>query len=117
VGHFASKCPYARGSDIDEEEVPKKENKHQKREKERNKGIFLEKKNLDSKDNSSSSNEGYDSDSDSRRVLFMALETQEENTKNNEGDYEEQGELNLEEELISVLGDLRIERKKNKSLK
>jgi hypothetical protein len=26
IGHFASKCPYARGSDSDEEEeVPKKE--------------------------------------------------------------------------------------------
>jgi hypothetical protein len=25
VGHFASKCPYARGSNSDEEEVPKKE--------------------------------------------------------------------------------------------
>jgi hypothetical protein len=30
-----------------------------------------------------------DSDNESRRVLFMALETQEETTENNEGDYEE----------------------------
>ena len=47
----------------------------------------------------------------------MALETQEENTENNEGDYEEEGEVNLEAELISALSDLRIARKKNKSLK
>jgi chromosome segregation ATPase len=65
----------------------------------------------------SSSDEDDDSDSDSRRVLFMALETQEETTENNEGDYEEEGEVNLEEELISALSDLRIARKKNKSLK
>jgi hypothetical protein len=117
VGHFASKCPYARGSNSDEEEVPKKENKYQKRDKERNKGIFLKKKSLYSKDDSSSSDEDDDSDNDSRRVLFMALETQEETTENNEGDYEEEGEVNLEEELISALSDLRIERKKNKSLK
>jgi hypothetical protein len=34
-GHFASKCIYARGSNSDEEEVPKKEKKSQKRDKER----------------------------------------------------------------------------------
>jgi hypothetical protein len=37
VGHFSSKCTYARGSYSDEEEVLKKENKYQKRDKERNK--------------------------------------------------------------------------------
>ena len=116
VGHFASKCPYAMGSENDEEEVPKKEKKYQKRDKERIKGRFLKKKNLYSKDDSSSSDEDDDSDNDSRRVLFMALETQEENIENNEGDYEEEGEVNLEEKLISALSDLRIARKKNKSL-
>jgi hypothetical protein len=38
-GHFASKCPYAGDSDSDEEEVPKKEKKYHKRDKDRNKGI------------------------------------------------------------------------------
>ena len=66
-----------------------------------------------SKDDSSSSDEDDDNDTDSRRVLFMVLETQEETTENNEGEYEEEGEVNLEEELISSLRDLRIERKKN----
>jgi len=47
----------------------------------------------------------------------MALETQEGTTKNNEGDYEEEGEVNIEVELISVLCYLRIEIKTNESLK
>jgi hypothetical protein len=85
-----------KGLDSDEEEFPKKENKYQKRDKERNKVRFLKNKILYSKDDSSSSNEDDDSDSDSRRVLFMGLETQEETIENNEGDYEEEGEVNLE---------------------
>jgi hypothetical protein len=36
-GHFSSKFSYARGSNSDEEEFPKKENKYKKRDKERNK--------------------------------------------------------------------------------
>jgi hypothetical protein len=96
VGHFYSKFPYARGSNSNEEEVPKKEIKYQKRDKERNKGIFLKKKSLYSNDDSSSSDEYDDSDSDSRIILFMVLETQEETNENNEGDYEEEGEVNLE---------------------
>ena len=72
----------------------------------------MKKKNQYSKENNSSSDED-DSDSDSRRVLFMALE---ENIENNEDNYEE-GEVNLEEELITALCDLKRERKKNKQLK
>ena len=41
----------------------------------------------------------------------------EENIENNEDNYEEEGEVNLEEELISSLCDLKNERKKNKQLK
>jgi hypothetical protein len=77
----------------------------------------LKNKILYSKDDSSSSDEDDDSGSDSRRVLFMDLETHEETTKNNEGDYEEEGEVNIVEELINSLSDLTIARKKNKSLK
>jgi hypothetical protein len=114
VGHFSFKCPYARHSNSDEEEYPMKEKKYKKR----NKGIFLKKKSLYSKEDSFSFDEDDDSDNDSRRViLFMSLETQEETTENNEGDYEDEGEVNIEEELINALSDMRIERKKNKSLK
>ena len=30
IGHFSNKCPYAKKSDSDEEEDPKKEKKYQK---------------------------------------------------------------------------------------
>jgi hypothetical protein len=88
-----------------------------KRDKETNKEIFLKRKSLYLKDNSSPFDEDDDSDSESRRVLFLELETQEETTENNEGYYEEEGEVNLEEELISSVSNLKRVRKKNKSLK
>jgi len=47
----------------------------------------------------------------------MALETQEETTENNEGNYEEEGKGNLEVELINASNDLRKTRKKKWSLK
>ena len=108
VGHFSSKFPYAKGSESDEEEeTPMKQKKHHKG----NIGKFL-KKNLYLKEDSSSSNED-DSDNDSRRVLFMELEEIIENNKDNC----EQGVVNIEEELISSLRDLKKDRKKNKQLK
>jgi hypothetical protein len=109
IGHFANKCPYAKNKENDEEEVPKKEKKYQKGDKRRNKNKFF-KKSLYSKEDSSSSDEDDDSDSDSENVLFMAYENDEE-------DYEEEGEVDLREELISALEELKRERKKNKSLK
>jgi hypothetical protein len=62
----------------------------------------LKKKILNLKDGSSSSDEDNDRNNDSRRVLFMVLEIQVETTENNEGDYEEEGDVNLEAQLISV---------------
>jgi hypothetical protein len=109
VGHFSSKFPYAKNIYSDEEESPKKENKYQKGDKKRNKNKFF-KKILYSKEDSSSSDEDDDSDNDSEKVLFMEFENDEE-------DYEEEGEVDLEEELINALSELKIERKKNKSLK
>ena len=82
VGHFSSKCPYEKGTKSDdEEETPKKEKKHHKI----NKGKLLKKKSLYSKEDSSRFDE-YDSDNDSRRVIFMELE---ETIENNEDKYEE----------------------------
>ena len=77
----------------------------------KNKGKVLKTKNLYLKEDSSSSDED-DSDSDSRRVLFMKFK---ETIENNEDNYE--GEVNIEEELIISLHDLKKERKKNKQLK
>ena len=68
IGHIASKCPYAKSleNDEEEEEAPKNKNKIQKRYK----GKLLKKKNIYLREDSSSSNE-YDSDSDSRKVSFI----------------------------------------------
>ena len=107
--HFSSKCPYFRSLYSDEEEVPKKEKRYKKGDKKRNKIKFF-KKSLYSREYSSSSNEDDDSDSDSERVLFMSLENDEEY-------YEEEGEVDLEVELISALSEIKRERKKKKSLK
>ena len=51
----------------------------------------MKKKNISSKKDSSSFDED-DSDSESRKVLFMAFE---ENIENNENNCEEEGEVNL----------------------
>jgi hypothetical protein len=77
IGHFSSKCPYARSLDSDEQEAPKKEKKYQKEDKKINKRKFF-KKILYSREDSSSSDEDNDSDSESDRVLFMEMENQEE---------------------------------------
>jgi hypothetical protein len=47
----------------------------------------------------------------------MAMETQEQTLENDKEEYEEEGEVDLEAELISALSDLRTKRKKNKFLK
>jgi hypothetical protein len=111
IGHFANKCPYARNSDSDEEEEPKKEKRYQKGNWKNKKKVF--KKNLYSRKDSSSSGEDDETDNDSEKVLFMAKENQTRNSDSSE----EEGEVDLREELISALEDLRNERKKNKSLK
>ena len=61
----------------------------------------------------SSSNE-YDSDSDSRRVIFMESKG---TIENNEYNYEEEGEVNIEAKLISSLHDMIEERNKRKNMK
>jgi hypothetical protein len=86
IGHFANKFPYAKNSDSDEEEEPNKDKKYQKGNKKDKRKVF--KKNLYSREYSSSSDEDYESDSDSEKVLFMAME----NKKN-----DEEGEVDLEE--------------------
>ena len=73
----------------------------------------MKKKNLYSREDSSSFNED-DSGSDSGKVLLMEFKEQIEN---NEDDSEEEGEVDLEGELISSLSELKKERKKNKQLK
>jgi hypothetical protein len=111
IGHFENKCPCARKSDSDEEKDPKKENKYQKGNWKNKRKFF--KKNLYSRNDSSSSGEDDETDSDLKKVLFMARENQ---TRNYDS-YKEEGEIHLRAELISALEEIRKERKKNKSLK
>jgi hypothetical protein len=108
-GHFSSKCIYAKNIDSDEEEAPKKENEYKKGEKNRNIKKCFE-KNLYSREESFSSDEDDDRDNESNNVIFMEFENDEEN-------YEEEGEVDIEAEIIIALSELRRERKKNKSLK
>jgi hypothetical protein len=109
IGHFSNKFPYAKNKENDEEEFPKEEKKYQKVDKRRNKKKFF-KKSFYSKEDNSSSNEDNDIDSDLENVLFMSYENEEE-------DYEQEGEFDLIEELISDLEELKRESKKNKTLK
>ena len=67
------------------------------------------------KEDNNSSDHDIDSDSDLEKVLFMAIDTKEI-LDNHEGS-EEEGEVDLEGELISALEELDKERKKNKLLK
>ena len=84
IGHFSSKCPYLKGLESnEEEETPKIQKKYQKKHKRK----CLKRKNLYSKEDSSSFDED-DSDSDWGKVLFMEFEEQIEN---NEDDSEEEG--------------------------
>jgi hypothetical protein len=77
IGNFSSKCPYSKNNGRDGEEYPKKKNQNQKGDKKRNKNKFFKKHFYSKKDNSSS-DEDNDSDNDSKRVLFMVVEYDED---------------------------------------
>jgi hypothetical protein len=68
ISHFENKCPYAKKSDSDEEDNPKKENKYQKE----NKNKVFNKK-LYSREDNYSFDEDDVSNSESKRVLFMSI--------------------------------------------
>ena len=66
-----------------------------------NNGRFAKSKNLYSKEDTNSSDDDTDSDNDLEKVLFMDIDTKEI-TDDHEGP-EEEGEVDLEGELISAL--------------
>ena len=76
IGHFASKCPYAKDQNSDDENSDKKKKSSQKYRKGNNRR-FAKSRNLYSKENSSSSDDDSDSDSDSKKVLFLAMDVKE----------------------------------------
>jgi hypothetical protein len=83
IGHFENKFPYAKKSDSDEEEYPKKENKYQKGIRKGDKRKVF-KKNLYSREDISSYDEDDESDSDSERVFFMATENKKRTLESEE---------------------------------
>jgi hypothetical protein len=110
IRHFANKCPYPKKEDSDDEEAYNQ--KYHKRDKSQyKKKFYKKKKNLYSKEDNSSS----DMSEDDEELLFMGMKNND--VDNNEANYEDEGEVNLEEELISALEELRKYKKKNKSLR
>lgn len=114
IGHFASKCPYPKQEDSDDEESynPKQYNKGVTRYKKKS---YKKNKNLYSKEDNCSSNESEDYET---KLLFMGIEnTCESDHYEDEENLEEEVEVDLEGELISALEELRKNRKKSKALK
>ena len=110
IGHFASKCPYSKNSDNEEESSKKPKQYKNKYKKSFNRRTF-KKKSLFTKEESDIS-DSDESDDQSDENLFMALENQKDQSEE-----EEDGEVDLEAELVSALCDLRRERKECRHLK
>ena len=107
IGHFASKCPYAKNSDGEENDNFKPYNNY----KNKNRRKFAKKKSLYTKRDNSSSSGDSDSDSDSNdddepnKVLFMAISSDKDHNSKEES--EDEGEVDLEAELVSALKELK----------
>lgn len=134
VGHFAAKCPYVKTESCDDEEDNNiKENKshqHKKNYKkgkhEKKKNFHKKKKSLYSKEDSSSFEESDECifDSDREDILFMAINTKFDSIENEYQGKEKMnskeveivetdGEVDLEEELIFALSEIKKLKKKD----
>jgi hypothetical protein len=121
IGHFANKCPHKKKRN--DEGYSK--GKHTYKGKRTTKKVF--KKSLCTKEDISSSDEDEVSDSETGRVLFMAVkdsdkEDSEEEYEEAEEEYEEveeeieEAEVDYREELMCAIEVIRREKKKNKKL-
>jgi hypothetical protein len=121
IGHFANKCPHKKKRN--DEGYSK--GKHTYKGKRTTKKVF--KKSLCTKEDISSSDEDEVSDSETGRVLFMAVkdsdkEDSEEEYEEAEEEYEEveeeieEVEVDYREELMCAIEVIRREKKKNKKL-
>jgi hypothetical protein len=115
IGHFVNKCPHKKKRN-DECYSKGRETYKGKR---TTKKVF--KKNFCTKENISSSDEDEVSDSETWRVLFMAVEDsdKEDFEEEYEEAYEEEieeAEVDFREELMSAIEVIRREKKKNKKL-
>jgi hypothetical protein len=114
IGHFANKCPHKKNKRNDEDYSNRKQTYKGKR---TTKKVF--KKSLCTKEDISSSDEDEVSDSETERVLFMAVEDSDKEDsrrrKTTEEEYEE-AEVDYREELLCAIEVIRREKKKNKKL-
>jgi hypothetical protein len=115
IGHFANKCPHKKKRN-DEGYSKGRQTYKGKR---TTKKVF--KKNFCTKEDISSSDEDEVSDSETGRVLFMAVEDsdKEDSEEEYEESYEEEieeAEVDFREELMSAIEVIRREKKKNKKL-
>jgi hypothetical protein len=111
IGHFANKCPHKKKRN---DEGYSKGRQTYKGKRTTNK-VF--KKNFCTKEDISSSDEDEVSDSETGRVLFMAVEDSDK--EDSEEEYEEEieeAEVDFQEELMSAIEVIRREKKKNKKL-
>jgi hypothetical protein len=103
IDHFANKCPHNKNKRNDEDDSNRKQTYKGKRTK--NKVV---KKSVFTKEESSSSNEAEVSESETERVLFMAIEDSDK--EDTEEEYEE-AEVDYREELLSVMEVIKRENK------
>jgi hypothetical protein len=108
IGHFANKCPHKKNKRNDEDYSNRKQTYKGKRTIKKD---F--KKILCTKEDISSSDEDEVSDSETERVLFMAVEDSDK--EDTEEEYEE-AEVDYREELLTAIEVIRREKKKNKKL-
>jgi hypothetical protein len=110
IGHFASKCPFNKHSDGEEEsnikttEYKKMYKKPLQRNSYKKKSLFIK--------NNSKSSDIDESDESSDIRIFMSIENQ-----NDELIEEEEGEVDLEAELVSALSELKKVRGECKKFK
>ncbi|XP_057866023.2 uncharacterized protein LOC131073574 [Cryptomeria japonica] len=114
IGHFASKCPYEKEEDKSNEKESKYKNKKYVR---KGKKSLNFKRSFYSKEESSSPN-ASEEESLNDEINFMAFEDNLlENQEEEDFFDKEEVEVDLEQELISSLNEIKKLRKKNQNLK
>jgi hypothetical protein len=111
IGHFANKCPHKKKRNDQGYSKGRQTYKGKRTTKK-----FFKKK-ICTKEDISSSDEDEVSDSETGRVLFMAVEDSDK--EDSEEEYEEkieEAEVDFREELMSAIEVIRREKKKNKKL-
>jgi hypothetical protein len=112
IGHFANKCPHNKKRNDEGYSKGRQAYKGKRTIKK----VF--KKNFCTKEDISSSYEDEVSESETRRILFMAVEDSDKEDSEEEDSEEEieEAEVDFREELMSAIKVIRREKKKNKKL-